>query len=638
MGDFFEIYNDSPHGRASPADPRLFPTKVSGILTDHAEDQKRLTRIFGEWKKICDRQLRGEKAAAESESTNPEDRFISLIATETGAAVEQLGGPDAWAALPPEELDRENTRIRDAVVMRLGEEAYVQLSEPERELVDLFVHAGCCMHKELNSVKGGNTRMKAFWAAASLEPPCLLMNRDNEAAANSGPSTAKTRATEKSTGGGIKLAELAGALFRHKDDKKGQQDTYRFFFEQELGIRTTFPDTSNTCYQSYCVAAGELILHLPLYRRFLLVLRDRKESGTFNHLELNVYKGLHNDATITELCTLALYAQAVSHPYMQQIRSPEELSTNHLNLGPLHERLKSHITQLIDNPDLLLSPDASAESGALDGLPWKDPEVVRAVLDLAPSLPHLKDILVAFLQGALETWERFTADFAPAGRIAQLPIALRERAWMPPTNDANEGALGSLRVNYRLAPNMSQYQYNAKEMYKRNDTATYIATTLTSANDLRFLHAKARAIDASGAEKKRRLDVAAADGRAAKRRREDREERREKATQRLQTLAQLTPVLDLTELTWEKTTVKLLDAQLEWHRTFVDVGPKAEKKIPKKTDLPIKLLKLDALIKAVTRYNEVPPASTPSALVAKHLETSVVKVEDSGGESDIEQE
>ena len=64
------------------------------------------------------------------------------------------------------------------------------------------------MHKELNAFKGGNTRMMAFWVAEGLEPPILLMNRDNDAAASAGNSAAQTRAIEQSRGGGSKLVYL----------------------------------------------------------------------------------------------------------------------------------------------------------------------------------------------------------------------------------------------------------------------------------------------------------------------------------------------------------------------------------------------------------------------------------------------
>ena len=58
--------------------------------------------------------------------------------------------------------------------------------------------------------------------------------------------------------GAVKVASLAGALFNHKDDKKGHHDIFRIFCEFQLGYIITFPDTSNTWYQYYCQAAGGL--------------------------------------------------------------------------------------------------------------------------------------------------------------------------------------------------------------------------------------------------------------------------------------------------------------------------------------------------------------------------------------------
>ncbi|KAF8837647.1 hypothetical protein BDN67DRAFT_972671 [Paxillus ammoniavirescens] len=54
-------------------------------------------------------------------------------------------------------------------------------------------------------------------------------------------------------------------------------------------------------------------------------------------------------------------------------------------------------------------------------------------------LPNLRDLLVVFLRGALETWVRFMEEFVPGGLIATSTAAERELATMPTTNDINEG-------------------------------------------------------------------------------------------------------------------------------------------------------------------------------------------------------
>ncbi|KAI0819624.1 hypothetical protein BC628DRAFT_1332523 [Trametes gibbosa] len=61
----FDTYNESPLGQESPLDVRSFLQKVHGMLTDHAEDQKRLKKLFEEWRRCMDRELRGERAMEE---------------------------------------------------------------------------------------------------------------------------------------------------------------------------------------------------------------------------------------------------------------------------------------------------------------------------------------------------------------------------------------------------------------------------------------------------------------------------------------------------------------------------------------------------------------------------------------------
>lgn len=45
---------------------------------------------------------------------------------------------------------------------------------------------------------------------------------------------------------------------------------------------------------------------------------------------------------------------------------------------------------------------------------------------------------------------------------------------MPPTNDVNEGALGSFRVMMRRQPQLTLLQYNARAMFNKNNTAEFI--------------------------------------------------------------------------------------------------------------------------------------------------------------------
>ncbi|KIJ13921.1 hypothetical protein PAXINDRAFT_80062, partial [Paxillus involutus ATCC 200175] len=46
----------------------------------------------------------------------------------------------------------------------------------------------------------------------------------------------------------------------------------------------------------------------------------------------------------------------------------------------------------------------------------------------------------------------------------------RASAWMPATNDRNEGALGVYRLHARQRPSLTLHQYNAQALYRHNDT------------------------------------------------------------------------------------------------------------------------------------------------------------------------
>ncbi|KAF8815878.1 hypothetical protein BYT27DRAFT_7078726 [Phlegmacium glaucopus] len=98
----------------------------------------------------------------------------------------------------------------------------------------------------------------------------------------------------------------------------------------------TFPDTSNNWFQSYCDASAALILYTDEFKEFLESLCVNKQNSTLNHMESNLWKALHCNSTITELAVLAIYAEAVSYPYMKAICTYSDKDQDMLDLGPLH--------------------------------------------------------------------------------------------------------------------------------------------------------------------------------------------------------------------------------------------------------------------------------------------------------------
>jgi hypothetical protein len=244
-------------------------------------------------------------------------------------------------------------------------------------------------------------------------------------------------------------------------------------------------------------------LEMALYIQFLEVIRDLKEKRNFTNIERNIYLGLQDNPTLTGLCVLILYAQSITHPYMRQVCGPTAQATNLLDLGPLHDKVINHCRTIINNPDLLLSSEASYSTGSLDGQIWERMDAFYAVHALSPCLPHLRGAMVTFFDGAVEKWIHFTSDFEAEGTIASSSSTERCRAYMQPTNDSNKGGLGEKRVLTRHAPNMTLESHNACAMYRKNDTAAFIHKTLNFA-DCKYLQQKAREIDGSGQAKKRR--------------------------------------------------------------------------------------------------------------------------------------
>ena len=78
--------------------------------------------------------------------------------------------------------------------------------------------------------------------------------------------------------------------------------------------------------------------------------------------------------------------------------------------------------------------------GAIAGT---NPERFVALKCEQAGLPHLKAMFIAFVRGALQTFQQFTSKFDDGGMIADLTEEEAELAFMPTTNDANEGMLGT---------------------------------------------------------------------------------------------------------------------------------------------------------------------------------------------------
>ncbi|KZP31244.1 hypothetical protein FIBSPDRAFT_907821 [Athelia psychrophila] len=620
-------YGASPLGQRSEAKLTEvgMAKKDAGGNGDHAPDQKLQHKKRQDKKeRVIEMDLGSQYLLA----LGP-DALIDVLHVENQQKIADAGGELKWGQLSTGEQITRDVTMMKRLTVRLGKEELAAMPEGDRRKLMLFIWAGCSMHKELNTVKCGNKAMMNWWKKNNIPGPIPLANRDNAASLrdmaddppddtgddppddmgmntevdigqaiavdHSLPTKAQQRAMDVTSAGGVKAASIAGAILNHKDDKKGQQDTYRMYFKSILGRSCNFPDTSNTRYHCYCAAAAELIAYTPEYIHFLEVVKMAKEKPGFNNMELNLWRALQDSKTKSELAVLTVYLNTVSAPYAKFIRGPGTETINMLDLGPYHYKLKAHIKKLINNPSLAIGPDARAYTATLDGDSWHHEDAMAAVLAQREELPYLQELFVAFMEEALVTWERFTAEFDYGGLIDTATQEEKDLAWMPTTNDANEGRLGGWRLFARTNPSSTIEQYNSIAKFWKNETQGFMDEYFIP-EDHQYVMREARAQDASGATAIREAaQVAALDAAAAENTAKlaEKQARKAKEATRVQAI-QIVTDRDVIR----KMLGKAMDEQLDAHRA-------RDKKVPIKAHVKKKIDKEAALMKALDRLEGI---------------------------------
>ncbi|KAJ6455043.1 hypothetical protein C8R45DRAFT_846168, partial [Mycena sanguinolenta] len=438
------------------------------------------------------------------------------------------------------------------------------------------------------------------------------------------------QAFEASTRGSVKASALAGAIFNNKDKaKKGQGDRHVDFMTKKLGKKhRKFRDTNNTRFGSHGDVAAELITHLPLYLEILDVIQWSKHYPSLTNIENKLLAALRDIPTITELVAMVLYRVLITHPYMRQVRGPGTENTNLLDLGPLHRAVQDHIQVLLDDLDLIFGSDVSYETATLDGKGWSDPDSMGAVFKLIPSLPHVPEITAAFFRGALTTFTRFSAEFAPGGLIDTCSATEKQLAWMPSTNDSNEGGLAGYTVAVRGKPTLTLHQYNALAMFRRNDTGDFMDALFTD-EDHAYIMREARRIDASGEEAKLRANIVDFRIRTAEMQKDKADAKRRREAQLLREYLER-PWVSLAEMA-SLTVPKIVD-QLNSYR------PRGVPNILKISNYRLKADKLAALKQAFEWFQANATSLPVPEPVPETTETIAEVIDDWVAEEDIEME
>ncbi|KAJ6542533.1 hypothetical protein DFH09DRAFT_855131, partial [Mycena vulgaris] len=503
-----KIFNESPLALRLKKSytVRQWLRALKGMNGDHASTEKSTA--------ACLKTLKSEDAVnemgEEAMALIPVMELLHCLQAWNAKKIAAVGGIAAWEALSPARHDK---ALMAEIIASLGKEAYDALSPEDRRRLDLFIWAGCCIHKDLNSFRGGNTELMLVWERLGIPGPVILANKANAVALKRilEPGTKvpdklteeEQQAFEASTRGAVKLCAIAGAILNNKDDKKGQGDKHTEYMSLRTGkFHKCFPDTSNTRFGTFGLAAGELLKFCEYYGDLMEVIEYSKAHPGLTNIEKNLRDALQALRTEEELAALALYYEIISRPYMRFVRN-DEVDT--LDLGPLHADVCEHIQNILDNPDLIFGDDFSHITASLDGKEWGDPDVIKTIIGLMPKLPYLKEATLAMFRGALATWIRFSAEFAPGGLIDEASATERQLAWMPSTNDANEGTLGGYRVKMGQLPSLTLHQFNA--MYRQNGTQDFMDAVFTFDDHL-YIMRKAREEDASGLEKKRKRALA----------------------------------------------------------------------------------------------------------------------------------
>ncbi|KAJ6454999.1 hypothetical protein C8R45DRAFT_770416, partial [Mycena sanguinolenta] len=225
LDDFIDLFNRSPLAQrlAKKYSVRDFLRILKGMNGDHASVEKGTAMGVKDLKIEAAIQELGEKALAGKAFLE----LVHYLAAWNAKKIAEAGGEEGWNALSPAQQAERDKNLMAEIVSVLGKEAYDALPPEDRRTLDLFIWGGCCMHKDLNSFRGGNAEMMEEWPKVNATPPVLLANKANAAilrnvldptlSQNAILTEDEFRAFEASTRGGVKACALAGAIFNNKD-------------------------------------------------------------------------------------------------------------------------------------------------------------------------------------------------------------------------------------------------------------------------------------------------------------------------------------------------------------------------------------------------------------------------------------
>jgi hypothetical protein len=156
---------------------RDFLQALKGMNGDHASKEKSAAKGLAD--------MKHRAAVAELGENRLQSmavfELIQYLQAWNAKKLADVGGIEEWNKLSPLEQAQRDKQLMEEIVNMLGQEEYNALSSEKRRELDFFIWAGCCMHKDQNSFKNGNTEMMHEWGKLGVPPPVLLANKANAA-------------------------------------------------------------------------------------------------------------------------------------------------------------------------------------------------------------------------------------------------------------------------------------------------------------------------------------------------------------------------------------------------------------------------------------------------------------------------
>ncbi|PBK79531.1 hypothetical protein ARMGADRAFT_896666, partial [Armillaria gallica] len=169
VDDLYSIYKHSPCCQ-SGEDARDFWIAVTGMHTDHAEDQKKLFWLLQIWKQRCECEKCGEETILKS---TPHE-LLDILFKVSQEAIINAGGMASWENLSQNQRKTHHDEAFHRFAFELGEAEFAKLDDSQKKNIDLLIWAGCCMHKEMNAFKEGCTHMSRWWEENGISGPIKM--------------------------------------------------------------------------------------------------------------------------------------------------------------------------------------------------------------------------------------------------------------------------------------------------------------------------------------------------------------------------------------------------------------------------------------------------------------------------------